>query len=81
MTSLSRDAMTPPALQEALEEMGGGVVIGVVMAAQVIGVDGNAHDLTMTNEEAPISTLVGLTDLLWRVVDDLADESMVEFDG
>lgn len=80
MTELDCDDLTSPGLRAILQEMGGGVVLGIVMAVQIATGDGRRQDLTIHDNQASMSTLLGLADILHRVMDTKAELSLLDLD-
>lgn len=56
--------LTPPALQELVDAMGGGMVQSVVFAAEVATADGERRFMAVWDNESSIANQLGLSRLL-----------------
>lgn len=73
--------LTPPALTDIIEAMGGGMVQSIVFAAEIATLDGDRRFMAVWDNESSIANQIGLTRLLslaldergtcgWHAVDD-----------
>lgn len=81
MREFNAEMLTPQGLQDAVQDEGGGVVLSVVVAAQIAGIDGSRFDMTIWDNQSAVSTHWGLADLLHRTQDARVELAVMDSDG
>lgn len=80
MEEYSISQLTPPALSDIINSLGGGMIQAIILGAEVIDSDGSRRNLFIWDNESSITIQLGLRDLLSMGLDLRAEYALSALD-